>query len=247
MSISTNLNNEFKDRWTEEIFNFLKAVFIDEIGELHEFKLKYKQTKYQGKTRPSIPVQFYYDKLYRRAYIKYDIDWVTKQREPWQLTYQKINSRIINNFEELFDAECYILGPTNFYNDPRIPQGVYETEEILPVDCISIWQSFDNKYKFICNHNQVVLDKINFLKFGGTEEKIREFNNKVLEINKKYDFINKNMTDVEKAFVEYSILYKDYFGKQLKRADSDSYMHDLFYIYFDIFYDYVVDEESKII
>lgn len=246
MTISTNLDNEFKDEWTEEIFNFLKSVIIDEIGQRHQFELYFNQTLYQGKVRPSIPMQFYYDKLYRRAYIKYDIDWLTKQKEDWQTIYRKINTRIINNFEERFHAECYILGATNFYSDPRIPQGVYETETILPTDCITYWRTFDERSTFICNHNQVVADKINYLKFGGTEDKIKEFNDKVLEINKKYDFVNNNREAVESGFEEYAALYKEYFGKQLKAADSDSDYHDLFYIYFDVYYDEVLEQESEI-
>lgn len=89
MTISTNLDNEFKDEWTEEIFNFLKSVIIDEIGQRHQFELYFNQTLYQGKVRPSIPMQFYYDKLYRRAYIKYDIDWLTKQKKIGKLFIEK--------------------------------------------------------------------------------------------------------------------------------------------------------------
>lgn len=239
-------NDPSKEHWIvnskiDEMVNYIKNALKDEINMIHDFKLHYNQTELQGMSRPSFPMQIYYDEQYRRAYIEYDIDYVTKQQQNWNITFRQINTRIINIFEEFFDVECYILGPANFYNDPRIPQGVYESDEILPVDCITYWRTYDEKSKFICNHNQVVADKINYLKFGGTHEKIAEFDKKVLEINKKYDFIKNNREDVEKGFNEYRVLYKEYFGKELSKVEYDN-NPNMVYIYLDAYYDKIENE-----
>ena len=244
------VNDISKEHWIyipkiQQMTEFIKTVMKDEIGYIHNFQLHFIQTELQGMSKPSFPIQLFYDESYRRAYIKYDIDWLTKQEQSWQTTYRQINTRLINIFEESFDVECYILGAPNFYKDPRIPQGVYETDKLLPVDCITFWRTFDERYKFICNHNQVVADKINFLKFGGTENQIEEFNKKVLEINKKYNFEMNNQEDVEKGFNEYATLYKEYFNKDLKKVEYSN-NPNMVYIYLDAYYDKVIREEENI-
>lgn len=210
-----------------EIKNYISYCIVDEMK--HEFKLSHQIKEMENIPISCLKAQFYYDKLYNRIYLYYELDprTVNNKSLNMDLIYRRINTKLSRNFYRDHHVYLKLTGPgvANFRYQSR-KDYIHMEKKILRPYAFTYWKLFGEYYCFLEDNemlNRIVHSLYPDITCPNTSnDKLSSFYSKIIEINNKYDFEINNGENIPKGFDEFVEVYKEYFGQcPFKQADEN--------------------------
>lgn len=253
------INDEAKAALREEnkqrIIDFLVKAIIGEIrDEYNDCDMFVQGETKQGGWRSQnvVSIQYFFDEKYRKVYLYYDIDKLTRLKRGQAYMYKRINAKLLNNFSKQTRLRLCLVGPASRLADRNYDNNTnYDSSRpYLRYSTFSYWETAFSGWQFIEDDKRSFLRYYNYLRpFINTDnshinpdEHMKEYCMKVADINARYkdQDLHKHSV-ISKAFKEYADLNKEYFGKELKPIKQE----DIVTLFIEIVHNEIKHKEVK--